>query len=1419
SRLVVVSPLPAVIITGSNVICINEQVTLTASGATTYSWSNGSTGAVIQVSPSNTTTYTVTATDANGCSATQTKTVTVNGLSINVAITGDTTICLGGSTTLTASGGISYTWSNNATTASITVSPLITTIYTVTATDANGCKGTASRTVIVRPRPLLVITGDTIVCNTGNATFAATGGLTYLWSTGATTASITVSPVQNTTYTVTATDANGCTNTASTLIKVRPLPTIIITGPNVICINEAAGLKASGANTYLWSTGATTDSITVSPAITTTYTVTATDISGCTATQSKTVTVNGLTINVNVTGNNILCLGDSTVLKATGGISYLWSNGSVADSIKVKPTATTTYTVTATDVNGCRASSSRTVTVNNPPIIIIDGDISICKGDSSTLTAIGGATYLWSTNETTASIKVKPMVSTSYTVTATNALGCRNTASIFVTVDTLPIAVITGNNLICRGDSTDLTASGGVSYLWSTGATTPTIRVAPLVATTYTVTVTSIHGCTSTAARTVTLRAQPVAVITGSTIICPGDSTTLKATGGVVYVWSTGATTDSIRVSPAANTTYSVTVTDINGCKASSSASVQLESETLTCTTKNYTAYLGPNGSVTIIPSNISTGSAGGCGNVTAVVTPNQFFCNDVGVKVVTLTVTNTVTNQSLSCTAQVTVTDTIKPTLTCPSNVTINCDAYNPNTPLSTYGVASVTDNCLVNLTITELPIRNLNICNIGQITRTFTATDNSGNTTQCVQLISVINPAPLGLANIVFPKDTSVSNCGGITPSITGNTIVNANNAACSRISVSFVDNIAAPKCAAVVLRTWTVIDSCLLIPGTNSGIFTKVQTITVFVEQPVITGPQNIQLTLDPNTCMAALAGSRHAASGCNLKLSNSTNGNPNFDLTGNYPAGQTTVTLTAVDSCSNLISTFNFVINVIDTSSLRIECFKAFPEMTDQLTVVEPVTSYYSIFRSCGDNTPITGSFSNLSRDENSITFGCADVGSILSFPLYFYRNGETQPFFSCNVLSRTLDPNNFCGSGLVSLDGNIQTEANQTVADVTMKLDGSNMTPVVTNAKGNYSFGEMSRGGDYDVSPIKDIDPLDGVSTLDLIHIQKHILKTELLTSPYKLIAADINKDDKITVADITQLRKLILGINSKFTENTSWRMVDKTYVFPDPKDPFMTPFVEKYHINNLNSNMKIDWVGVKIGDVNDSYISKINGAPVEVRESVKYFSVDDLLLTNGLHTLPVMVTEDMGLQGFQISLKLDHVSTAYVTPALLPIEEYHYSFHDGVLNISWHHPHGVNVNKGEHLFNVQLYSDKQQRLSDMIQLQSKVIKPELYDMNDGIKNLILSIRKSGIESFRVVGNTPNPWKNETSIQFYLPEDGEVSIKVRDLTGRMVYSYKGTFYQGDNKLLITKESLGAAGIYLYDVTYKNEIKSLKMLNIH
>ncbi|MBL7927759.1 MAG: T9SS type A sorting domain-containing protein [Bacteroidia bacterium] len=553
---------PAPSISGSLSFCAGGSTTLDAGVFASYLWSNGATTQSILVNTAGT--FTVTVTDGNGCTGVASVTTTVHA-NPSPSISGSLSFCAGGSTTLDAGVFASYLWSNGATTQSILVNTAGT--FTVTVTDGNGCTGLASVTTTISGSLNPSISGSLSFCAGGSTTLDAGVFASYLWSTGATTQSILVNTAG--TFTVTVTDGNGCTGLASVTTTVHANPSPSISGSLSFCAGGSTTLDAGVFASYLWSNGATTQSILVNTAGT--FTVTVTDGNGCTGVASVTTTVHA-NPSPSISGSLSFCAGGSTTLDAGVFASYLWSNGATTQSILVNTAGT--FTVTVTDGNGCTGMASVTTTVHANPAPSISGSLSFCAGGSTTLDAGLFASYLWSTGATTQSILVN--TAGTFTVTVTDGNGCTGMASVTTTVSGSLNPSISGSLSFCAGGSTTLDAGVFASYLWSTGATTQSILVN--TAGTFTVTVTDGNGCTGMASVTTTVHANPSPSISGSLSFCAGGSTTLDAGLFASYLWSTGATTQSILVNTAG--TFTVTVTDGNGCTGVASVTTTVGSST-----------------------------------------------------------------------------------------------------------------------------------------------------------------------------------------------------------------------------------------------------------------------------------------------------------------------------------------------------------------------------------------------------------------------------------------------------------------------------------------------------------------------------------------------------------------------------------------------------------------------------------------------------------------------------------------------------------------------------------------------------------------------------------------------------------------------------------------------------------------------
>ena len=595
-----------------------------------YRWSNGGTGRTITgLAPG---AYRVTLTDARNCSATATATVG-SPPELNVDIDGDPLACEElGEAVLRAlpSGGTPpyrYNWSNNNTTQGI--GGLGPGTYRVTVTDANNCTDTEAFTIGVAPDFNIGIQGDDILC-TGETSTTLTvtvdeGTLSdyrYEWSTGST--SPTITNVGPGTYSVTATSAFFCEETATFTVS-RTTLALTVSGTDTDCDDDTDGAAVArptgGVQPYRfrWSTGATTPGITGLSAGT--YRVTVTDDSDCSAVGSVVISapspidVRGFVNNESCPENNDGRI-NVTVSGGTGNYSYRWSNGATTEDLDGLDAGS--YTVTVTDANSC--TETATFVVREPPALEITSaiiDDLDCRGDDSgriTITVSGGTapyTYTWSNGVSGANVRtISGLDAGTYSVTVTDDRGCATTASYTVTEPAELIASATASDVLCPGESTgrvNLTVTGGTApftYLWSNGSRTEDLT--NVGAGTYSVTVTDANGCTDGASATVSEPQDIVITPTVTDVDCAGDATgsisvtVSGGTPGYTYTWSNGdndATAGGLTAG-----TYTVTVTDANGCTESLSATV------------GQPPVLGVNGSVTDVPC---AGDATGAINIT----------------------------------------------------------------------------------------------------------------------------------------------------------------------------------------------------------------------------------------------------------------------------------------------------------------------------------------------------------------------------------------------------------------------------------------------------------------------------------------------------------------------------------------------------------------------------------------------------------------------------------------------------------------------------------------------------------------------------------------------------------------------------------------------------------------------------------
>ncbi len=553
---VTVNSNPTVDAGADQTVCEGEPVTLSGTGASSYTWDNGVSDGVV-FNATNTTTYNVIGTDANGCENTDEVVVNINSLP-TVGAGADQTVCEGVSVTLSGSGAVgsppySYLWGNGVTDG-VAFNATTTTTYIVTVADANGCENTDEVDVVVNPNPIPTINGVSEYCTGTSALLSTVNPYdTYLWSTGDVTATSAVTASDNP-ISVTVTNTFGCSST-SAVFSVSENTVITYNSTETICQGDAIiihGNSQSDASVYseTFSLG-----------------------TGCDSISNVTLVVNALPTVV-AGANQAICEGEIVTLSGSGATTYVWNNGVVENTPFTPTLGTVTYTLTGTDANGCVNTDVVDLTVNALPIVDAGIDQAVCEGDPVTLSGAGASSYTWD-NGVSDGVAFNATTTTTYNVIGTDANGCENTDEVIVSVNSLPTVSAGADQTVCEGDPVTLSGAGASSYTWDNGVSDG-VAFNATTTTTYNVIGTDANGCENTDEVIVSVNSLPTVSAGADQTICSGDPITLSGTGASSYAWDNGVT-DGVAFTPLSTTTYTVTGTDVNGCSNTDALSIVVD--------------------------------------------------------------------------------------------------------------------------------------------------------------------------------------------------------------------------------------------------------------------------------------------------------------------------------------------------------------------------------------------------------------------------------------------------------------------------------------------------------------------------------------------------------------------------------------------------------------------------------------------------------------------------------------------------------------------------------------------------------------------------------------------------------------------------------------------------------------------------
>lgn len=799
------------------------------------------------------------------------------------------------------------------------------------------------------------------------------------------------------------------------------------------------------------------------------------------------------------------------------------------------------------------------------------------------------------------------------------------------------------------------------------------------------------------------------------------------------------------------------------------------------------------------------------------------FCCEDVDQDILVEMQATDASGNTNSCMVTVHVDDNSEPAILCPQSVVLTCQ-QDP-TDLSLTGEPNTIIACgTVDLSYADA--NNLNQCDVGTITRTWTATADNGNQNSCNQLITLFDNTPVV---IDFPDDYAAIGCVSIDDLLPENLPIGYDfpvvTSDCEMIATNVNDQVftvAAPACFKIV-RTWTLIDWCTYQSGGNTGIWTDTQIVMVTdTTAPVFTCPASIEISVDTNCQTTVTLPSITDVQDCSEDITIFTNsslgiGNGPFH---NVNIGQYTATYTVSDGCNNN-SSCSITIDVIDGKKPTPFCKNGL--ITDLMgvdtdgdgVIDSGMAAVWATSLNDGsfDNCPGALSFSftqNLVTD--TLYYECEDIGQNL-VQVWVTDAAGNQDY--CETFVIIQDNMGVCsGNFYGSVGGAITNENGVDVQSVSVSVNDGVTPPAMTGSDGNFEFPTLPLGNDFTVTPEKDMNLLNGVTTYDMVLIHKHVLGVSALDSPYKIIAADVNNSQSVTTYDMVEMQRTILHITDFFTNNESWRFIDADYVFPNPTNPFEEDIPAIYNINNFQGNMsEVDFIAVKIGDVNDSAVPNLFYDPAEERNGyvLSFFANDAQLTANRTYRLDITAENFEQIIGYQFTLNFDFEALEFVghEPGVLPDlgnKNFGLSLLEkGAITTSWNSPEPVDLTKGEVLFSLIFQIKTNTTWAAALDIGSNYTVAEAYFEGGEKLDVNLIFESPEIENILNTATvSPNPFHKTTVVGFFLPSAQEVTLTVFDRSGRVVETVSQFFQKGKGNIEFEASGQMPSGTYFYQL---------------
>ncbi len=765
--------------------------------------------------------------------------------------------------------------------------------------------------------------------------------------------------------------------------------------------------------------------------------------------------------------------------------------------------------------------------------------------------------------------------------------------------------------------------------------------------------------------------------------------------------------------------------------------------------------------------------------------------------------------------------------------------------------------------VTIADTFTTYLNQCGTGYIRRIFTVTNSSGMQRSCYQYIYVEDFTPFNYQTIDWPDDITVTGgCGGdVDPSNTG--VPTFDYADCELVGISdpvdWVFNFNDPDNPACfkILRTWKVIDWCNYNDLTGEGIWDDTQIIKVInTGGPDITGCDDVSVcSQDPDCVSTHVDVSISASDDCtdfsllrfsyaidfdnNGSFDVTNQGNPYADFdneqneaSGTYPIGTHRILWAVRDGCGNE-STCESMIRVINCKPPSPYCYNGLAaelmpmdrngDGTFDWAELELWASDFDAgsYHTCYDAEDLVLSFSS-DTSHKSILFTCDSLGKRYVELWVTSPNGIQA---RCIAFVDIQDNNQVCppGSGSDSLSGNISgkvvTEMGEEMYETLIQLTGSDEFEM-TNLAGQYAFLNMPYGGSYQLDPDRDDHYLNGVTAHDLSLIQRHIASVDELNSAYKHFAADANNDDEVDIRDVLDLRKLLLGIYDELPNHDSWMFLDATCSF-GPGNPLTQPCGEVYDIPVFDQDMTVDFIGIKIGDVDEDAEVNLDEGDTRRSRHIDLVTMDIFLQEGNRYEIPVRVSGDASLHAIQLTYSLDPGSAVIQNIRAEGMVDAAFNTNyasRGLISQVWATTEEMDFNDATTVI-IEILATRDGLLSDMFEVNSQITDAIGFDAQGAMDVRLSFDQEIAVvegEAFELFQNRPNPFDNQTIIGFKLPEQSFVALTITDISGREIYRIADDFEAGAHEIKIDKSQLNTSGIMYYRLDTGKYTATKKMI---